>query len=471
MTTLTGLDLVLPLLLKGGALLLLVLAVVRLLDQASSATRHLVLVGGLLTLLALPVLEVALPWRIGLLPDVTPTPGARSADAAEAAQPGPSDRTAEPGATDAAGAGDLDGLGLLGLIWFAGAAVSGVRLARAWIRMAGVVRRGRRLDDPEWAASLALATERIRPGRSVAVIESGEVSVPMTTGWLRPVVHLPTSARSWSPARRTTVLMHELVHVRQWDLPLHTLAQLACALHWPNPLVWIASRWARAECEQACDDRVLDTGVRPSQYATELLDIARATGGLLVPAAALPLAAADELESRLTAILEPLRSRGRPSRRLRAVIVAGLVAAAVPIAGHGLRAAASPPADAAAGPRESLVGVLGDHADPRVRARAAWSLGERGERDALIPLMDAVGDPDAEVRTMAVWALMELADPASLPAIVRALGDDAPRVRLLAARAIGELDLEGVPEALLDAASDPDPEVARMAVWALGELR
>src|SRR5262249_32165274 len=49
---------------------------------------------------------------------------------------------------------------------------------------------------------------------------------------------------------------------------------IACALHWFNPLAWLAARRLRLERELAADEAVLRSGIRASTYAADLLAIA-----------------------------------------------------------------------------------------------------------------------------------------------------------------------------------------------------
>ena len=72
-------------------------------------------------------------------------------------------------------------------------------------------------------------------------------------------------------------------------------------------------RAMRAERERACDDHVLATGTKASDYAHELLDI---VSGLREPelAAALAMARKSQLEGRVLAVLNPALSRGSVSR-------------------------------------------------------------------------------------------------------------------------------------------------------------
>ena len=75
---------------------------------------------------------------------------------------------------------------------------------------------------------------------------------------------MPEDADRWPLERLRIVLLHELAHVKRRDCLTHVLAQLACALHWFNPLAWMAARHIRTERERACDDLVLACGTRGS---------------------------------------------------------------------------------------------------------------------------------------------------------------------------------------------------------------
>ena len=85
---------------------------------------------------------------------------------------------------------------------------------------------------------------------------------------------IPVSARQWSGEQLRSVLLHELAHIKRRDTLVQLLAQVACALHWFNPLVWFAAWRLHVERERACDDLVLAQGVRASAYAEHLLNVA-----------------------------------------------------------------------------------------------------------------------------------------------------------------------------------------------------
>ena len=94
----------------------------------------------------------------------------------------------------------------------------------------------------------------------------------------------------------------------------------------------------RAERERACDDLVLVAGTRGPDYAEHLLDIARQFRREAVGVAAVAMARPSELEGRLLAILDPLRSR-RPADRARLLgAVASAALFVLPVAGIRLQA-------------------------------------------------------------------------------------------------------------------------------------
>jgi len=99
--------------------------------------------------------------------------------------------------------------------------------------------------------------------------------VPLTLGVFRPVVVLPRQARDWTDRLKRMVLLHELAHVRRRDVAYQWLGRLACAFYWFHPLAWWGLRRLRQEREQACDDLVIHCGERATEYAEELLSVAK----------------------------------------------------------------------------------------------------------------------------------------------------------------------------------------------------
>jgi hypothetical protein len=118
------------------------------------------------------------------------------------------------------------------------------------------------------------------------------------------------------------VLLHEVAHVRRFDCLTDTIAQLARAMHWYNPLMWAGVWRMHIERERACDDAVLSVGVRPSIYAAELLD----WGAVIGPQVGLAMARRSRLGRRVTELLDENRLRvGNVGRSIGLIAVWAII--------------------------------------------------------------------------------------------------------------------------------------------------
>src|SRR5262249_45784443 len=98
--------------------------------------------------------------------------------------------------------------------YVAGALVALVPTAIASLRARRLLSRARALNgDALWGADFDHARRRLGLRRHVRLFESRHVNVPMTWGFLRPVIVLPTAAAGWTREERRMVLRHELAHV------------------------------------------------------------------------------------------------------------------------------------------------------------------------------------------------------------------------------------------------------------------
>jgi beta-lactamase regulating signal transducer with metallopeptidase domain len=211
-------------------------------------------------------------------------------------------------------------LALAFFAWLCVALSISFRTLSSWFRIARLARRCRQIERQ---TGLSL-NESLPSSRRVMARLSEEVQVPMTFGMFRPMILLPAAFNEWPGDQQRSVLLHELAHAERRDCLFQCLSQLACAIYWFNPLVWIADRMLRLETELAADDMVIIASTKPSDYAGHLLEVARgiALGRSLV-AAGLFLTADSHIESRVLAILDPYCRR--TARKRGALLVVGSV--------------------------------------------------------------------------------------------------------------------------------------------------
>lgn len=105
---------------------------------------------------------------------------------------------------------------------------------------------------------------------------SASVSSPAVAGVLRPALLLPEGFdHAFTLSEVRLILRHELTHLKRHDLPVNALLCVLMALHWFNPLLWLAFFKVRADREAACDAQVLEdaTHARRVEYGHALLKV------------------------------------------------------------------------------------------------------------------------------------------------------------------------------------------------------
>ncbi len=166
----------------------------------------------------------------------------------------------------------------------------------------------RRVNDDEWADSTNEAAKRLGLQRPIMTLESNQACVPAVVGILSPRLVIPHDWRTWSLAQRNCILLHELAHVKRFDVSTQFIGRLALLAYWFHPLVWFAVRQLRAERELASDDCVLLAGPAASDYAEELLRTLRCYRPVR-PALGVAMAHSARIDQRVLAILDAQRCR------------------------------------------------------------------------------------------------------------------------------------------------------------------
>jgi len=275
-----------------------------------------------------------------------------------------------------------------------------------WVRVQRIMGRARPVRDVAWCTTLADVSTGLGLRRSVRLFVSGETPGPMTWGLFRPVVVLPESADEWHDSQRRIVLMHELSHVRAGDWLFNLAARFACALYWFHPGAWWIARRLHEDCERACDDHVIASGVRRSDYADLLIDAAdHVHAGTPSHASALALSTREGLRGRLSAVLDTRHDVRPVARGWVAVAATVTIIVAAPTSSVQL-----------APTRDALTSLM---RDARWESRAYAVLGLAQRPDSIAVARSAAElDPSPRVRAWARYALGD-AEPAELRAIIR----------------------------------------------------
>ena len=213
--------------------------------------------------------------------------------------------------------GQLSKLALL--LWALGSLFVLLKLLGGFARLAWLSARSTSVGGDDWAQMVVGFCKPLGIARPVQLLQCADTaSMPLTWGIVKPRILVPAGAKDWSSDRRKAVLSHELAHIARHDWFLQICAELARSLYWFHPLVWFAAANLRNESERACDDSVLNGGINASDYANQLLDLARTLKNAHRGwSAALAVARPTNLERRFIAMLNPSLNRRGLSRGTR----------------------------------------------------------------------------------------------------------------------------------------------------------
>ncbi|HYL99819.1 MAG TPA: M56 family metallopeptidase [Blastocatellia bacterium] len=190
-----------------------------------------------------------------------------------------------------------------------------------------VKRRAERISDPEVIGRLSLSGREIPNKRLPLVLQSPEISVPVTVGVLKPAILLPDGWRDWSESKLVAVLTHELSHVVRRDTLTQALSIVHRALFWFSPLSWVLHRRLIDLAEQASDEQAVRVMGDAGQYAEILLgffDAARAGGGR-TRLAGVCMAQGSRAEKRIDRILSGALASSRRFQKPAAAALSILV--------------------------------------------------------------------------------------------------------------------------------------------------
>lgn len=194
--------------------------------------------------IGVPLIPSEMPTVTETLPPVTVTTA-------------PTPEVTIPGMVQVPGPGETVGLverivDLAAIVWLAGLA------ALAIYGIVSYVRLRRRMS------TAVLANEN--------VWQSDRVQSPFILGFMRPKIYLPFGL---SADQQRYVLAHERYHIRRLDHIVRPLSFLILAVHWFNPLVWVAYYMMSRDMEMSCDEKVLSTedNIR-REYSITLLSFA-----------------------------------------------------------------------------------------------------------------------------------------------------------------------------------------------------
>lgn len=131
---------------------------------------------------------------------------------------------------------------ILNIVWTAGAGLIALWLLVTNLRFYFKLRKSRELLEVD--------------GATLPVYVTDQIDTPCLFGLIKPKIYVTPDAAADETVLRYSV-EHEATHRRHGDHLWSLLRGLCLAVHWFNPLVWIAAVLSRNDAELACDEATI----------------------------------------------------------------------------------------------------------------------------------------------------------------------------------------------------------------------
>jgi len=162
--------------------------------------------------------------------------------------------------------------GVISAMYLTGVTIQLFSLVFAWFKLKSLSREKRLLNDPLWNNRLDILRGKLDLVKKVTIHVSDKISVPITAGFIRPMILLPVAmVNNLSIEQAESVLLHELAHIKRHDYLMNIFQRIMESILFFNPFVWLLSKEICREREYCCDEMVVDQTADPLTYAKALL--------------------------------------------------------------------------------------------------------------------------------------------------------------------------------------------------------
>ncbi len=174
-----------------------------------------------------------------------------------------------------------------------------------------------------WQKQMKRLSRRLPIRKSVELLESTLINVPMVIGYFKPVILMPLGAiNHLSENEVEAILAHELAHISRNDFLLNIFFSFIEVLFYYNPAVWWISGNVRLERENCCDDLAIRLCGNSLTYAKALVSLQEVNQEMPAPHFAMPFSGRkNHLLNRVKRILNQPQNKSKIMEKLTATIL------------------------------------------------------------------------------------------------------------------------------------------------------
>ncbi len=141
------------------------------------------------------------------------------------------------------------------LLWFLGAFVFTLRLLGGLLWVHRIRRHHCLPAEAHFSETFHRLSERFSLYKPISLLVSPKVDVPMTIGYLKPIVLVPAGLLTgMEPWQVESIMAHEIAHIQRNDFLINIIQSIAEVIFFFHPAVWFISKSIRNEREHCCDD-------------------------------------------------------------------------------------------------------------------------------------------------------------------------------------------------------------------------
>lgn len=157
------------------------------------------------------------------------------------------------------------------LAWLLGCVFFTLRMLLGLTWISQTQRNARHHTNPSLQSTLTRLIHRFGINRHITLLLSNEIESPMTTGWWKPIILVPSALLTQvSPEYLEALIAHELAHIKRFDYLINLLQSLIEIVLFFHPVVWWLSKQIRTERENIADDLAAHALGNPHRLAAAL---------------------------------------------------------------------------------------------------------------------------------------------------------------------------------------------------------
>jgi beta-lactamase regulating signal transducer with metallopeptidase domain len=155
---------------------------------------------------------------------------------------------------------------LLGVIWIIGAAAILTYILIINSLFHRRISKQKHCDNQEILRMFERCKKELGIKKKVKLVYDMSSKTPLVFGLIQPSLLMPLDIiKNLGIEEIRFIFLHELSHIKRKDLFVNWIVILIQSIHWFNPIIWLAFRNMKQDCELACDAQVL-SHLKSSEY-------------------------------------------------------------------------------------------------------------------------------------------------------------------------------------------------------------